>query len=58
MKADLDYVRAALTLQGYDLEDERLVEVARQFARIEAIAQPMLDMELARDLEPAPLFRP
>jgi hypothetical protein len=58
MKADLDYVRAALELQGYDLDEPRLVEVARQFARIDAIAQAMLDVELPLDAEPAPLFRP
>lgn len=59
MKPDLDYVRAALALQGFDrLDDATLVEVARQFARIEAIAETMLALELPRSTEPAPLYRP
>ena len=59
MKPDFDYVRAALTLQGYDaFDDATIVEIARQFAHIEAIAQPMLALELPEDTEPAPIYRP
>ena len=58
MKQDLDYVRAALALQDYDrLDDATIIEVARQFARIESIAQPMLALELPDATEPAPLYR-
>lgn len=59
MKTDSAYVRAALALQGYDSFDEAtIVEIARQFAHIEAIAQPMLALELPEDTEPAPIYRP
>ena len=58
MKPDLDYVRSALTLQGYALDEAKIVEIARQFARITAIAEPMLDIELPDDGEPASIFRP
>jgi Protein of unknown function (DUF4089) len=52
------YVRAALTLQGYALPEERIQEIARQFARIEAIAATIADVELPMDAESAAVFRP
>jgi hypothetical protein len=36
-----DYVRAALTLQGYAFSDERVAEITVQFARIAAIAETL-----------------
>ena len=52
------YVRAALALHGYQLSEAHVDEIARQFARIAAVAEPMLDAELPVDSEPAPIFRP
>jgi hypothetical protein len=52
------YVRAALALQGYQLDREQTERVREQFARFEAIAQGFVNMPLALDDEPAPVFHP
>jgi hypothetical protein len=56
------YVRAALRLQGYDFSEERIADIALQFARIESIARtilpPAVDAYAQPDLGPAPVFRP
>ena len=53
-----DYVRAALAVQGYQLDDAQTGEVIVQFSRIEAIAQTFLCQSLPLDLDAAPVFRP
>jgi hypothetical protein len=52
------YVRAALVMQGYRFSELRVIEIAREFERIESIAATIVNAELARDLEAAPMFRP
>jgi hypothetical protein len=58
----LPYVRAALDLQGYEFPEERIVEIALQFARIESIARtilpPAINVQAGPDLGPAPVFCP
>jgi len=52
------YVRTALVMQGYRFSEARVMEIAREFERIESIAATIVNAELARDLEAAPMFRP
>jgi len=52
------YVDAACALQGFALTDERRARVVEQFARIAAIAEPLLGVELPADVEPASTFVP
>jgi 1-carboxybiuret hydrolase subunit AtzG-like protein len=52
------YVRATLVMQGYQFSELRVIEIAREFERIESIAATIVNAELARDLEAAPMFRP
>ena len=52
------YVRAALVMQGYQFSEARVIDIAREFERIESIAATIVNAELARDLESAPMFRP
>jgi hypothetical protein len=52
------YVRAALLLQGYELDEPRIAAVLREFTRIQAVAATIVDRELPFELDPAPLFRP
>jgi hypothetical protein len=63
------YVRAALTLQGYEFGEERVAEITAQFARIAAIAATLPADPTAADAAdpgaagtapagPAPIFRP
>jgi hypothetical protein len=52
------YVRAALALQGYTLEDAEIAEIVAQFARLEAIARTVFDWPLPFASEAAPVFRP
>jgi len=54
----LAYVRAALVLQGYELDEARTAAVLVEFARIESIAASIVDCELPLELDPAPVFRP
>lgn len=64
MKSDVDsetvaaYVDAACALQGLALGDDRRARVIEQFARIAAIAAPLLEVELPADVEPASTFVP
>jgi alkylhydroperoxidase family enzyme len=56
------YVRAALQVQGYEFNEERIAEITLQFARIEAIARTIHPLAVAADaqpdLGPAAVFRP
>jgi Protein of unknown function (DUF4089) len=52
------YVRAALTLQGYQLDEAQIAQVTLEFSRIEAIAQLILRWPLPFTAEAAPAFRP
>jgi len=52
------YVRAALALQGYRFDAARVEEIVRQFARIEAIAAPVIAADLPVELESGSVFRP
>jgi Protein of unknown function (DUF4089) len=52
------YVRAALIAQGYAFAEERILEITRQFARIEDIAAAVVDIELPIDVESGSVFRP
>jgi alkylhydroperoxidase family enzyme len=52
------YVRAALRLQGYEFTEAQIAEITAQFARIEAVAQSILEYPLAFAAEAAPVFRP
>ena len=52
------YVRAALVLQGYRFDERQVAEIVEQFARLEAIAQTLMQWPLPFASEPAPVFRP
>lgn len=52
------YVRAALTLQGYQFDETQIAEIVLQFSRLEAIAQTVFEFPLPFASEPAPVFRP
>ena len=52
------YVHEALRLQGYRLSAAQEAGVAAQFAGIAAIAAVLMQEELERGLEPAPVFLP
>ena len=52
------YVRATLTLQGYRFDEAQIAEIAVQFARLETIAQSILQWPLPPGSEAAPVFRP
>jgi uncharacterized Zn finger protein len=51
------YVDAACRMQGLTLTPEERIRVVANFARIAAIAAPLLDLELPADIEQAPIFR-
>lgn len=52
------YVRASLALQGYRFDEAQTVEIAAQFARLEAIARSVFEWPLPSASEAAPVFRP
>lgn len=52
------YVDAACALQGIALAPAERERVIAQFARFASIAEPLMALELAADVEPAPVFRP
>jgi hypothetical protein len=52
------YVRAALALHGYGLDEAQIAEIVLQFSRIEAIAQTVLEFPLPFTSQAAPVFRP
>ena len=53
-----NYVRAAMALHGYQLNEKQLKGVLLQFAHIEEIAEGFLDMPLPLDAASAPAFKP
>jgi hypothetical protein len=53
-----DYVDAASALHGLAMGAEERGRVLGQFARIAAIAAPLLACELPPEVELAPVFRP
>ena len=53
-----DYVDTACTVQGLVLAREEHDRVIAQFARIAAIAAPLLACELPPEVELAPVFQP
>ncbi len=60
MKQDMldTYVRSALRLQGYALDEEAVQRVIAQFTRIEEISRAMRELPLPSSTEPAAVFRP
>jgi hypothetical protein len=52
------YVRAALVVHGYQLDNAQIAEIILQFSRIEATAQALLAWPLPFAAEAAPVFRP
>jgi len=52
------YVRTALVMQGYRFSEARIMEIAREFERIESIASTIENAELPLDLDSASVFRP
>lgn len=52
------YVRAALALHGYALDEARIRDVTAQFARIAVIAGAVLRAPVPPGAEPLPVFRP
>lgn len=51
------YVDAALTLQGYTLQEEAAQDVREQFSRIALIAAAFIELPLPVALESAAVFR-
>ena len=52
------YVRTALVMQGYRFSETRVMEIAREFERIESIASTIVNVELPLDLDSASVLRP
>jgi len=52
------FVRAALAAQGYRFDAAQIEEIVRQFARIEAIAAPVITADLPLALESGAVFVP
>ena len=53
-----EYVDAACALQGIALDADERDRVLAQFIRMARIVAPLLALELAHDVEPAPVFHP
>ena len=53
-----DYVDAAAAMQGLRFDAHERARVIEQFARIAAIAAPVLEVDLPLGVEMAPVFRP
>ena len=51
------YARAALVMQGYQFAEARVMEIARDFERIESITATIVNAELPLDLDSASVFR-
>jgi hypothetical protein len=51
-----DYVKSALALQGYRLDEPAVSEIVAQFVRIHAIAMGMLAAPIDPAIEPVPSF--
>jgi hypothetical protein len=52
------YVRGALRLHGYALNEASVAEVTLQFERIAAIAQTLMELPLPLEAGPAGVLRP
>lgn len=52
------YVRSALLVQGYRLDEAHVQRVLEQFARIEHIARRVDSQPLPFGMNAAPVFRP
>ena len=52
------YVEAACALQGIALRDDERARVIAHFARLAALAAPLVELRLADDVEMAPVFEP
>ena len=52
------YVDAAAATQGLRFDAHERLRVIEQFARIAAIAAPVLEVDLPLGVEMAPVFRP
>lgn len=54
----LAYVEQTAAVQGYALDEAQLDRVAAQMALVAKVAEPLLALQLAAEVEPAPIFRP
>jgi hypothetical protein len=52
------YVRAALPLLGYRFDEAQQKAIAAEFARIAALAAPIVEQDLPHGLEALAQFRP
>lgn len=52
------YVKAALTIQGYDFSEARIADVVQHFIRIEQISRVVRDAILPLEADSAPIFTP
>ena len=52
------YVEQTATLLGLSIPTEQMASVVENFARVQAIAQPVLEFPLPDNLEAAPRFEP
>lgn len=52
------YVEQVAAVQGYELDGPQIDRVAEQMALVHRVAQPLLALQLAAEVEPAPIFRP
>lgn len=52
------YVDAACAQHGIALAADERARVLAQYARLAAIAAPLVELPLSADVDPAPVFRP
>lgn len=52
------YVEQVSSVQGYALDAAQLERVSAQMALVAQVAQPLLALQLAVEVEPAPVYRP
>lgn len=52
------YVDAACAQHGIALTPDERVRVIAQYARLAALAAPLVECPLPADVDPAPVFRP
>ena len=52
------YVDAACAAHGIVLRDDERLRVTEHFGRLAALAAPLVELELADDVEIAPVFEP
>lgn len=52
-----EYVKVALSLQGMEVDKQRLASVIQQFALLTSMANGFLDEPLPAELESAPVYR-